>query len=242
MVIYAAGEGQKALDRLGNNDTVRNGLFTRVFLKEIAKPGVPIRDVLYRVRDEVATLAEGVKHEQVPAVYDQVRGTFYFLAPPPGGGQSAVQPVIQPQSQPPVQVATVVVPEPVQPAPEPPRPSGPEVVLKVHTYWNKHSLAITAVVDPWCRQIALESGQRLRCQIFPAMSLGGVPTQLFDQARDGVLDVVITVPGNNAGRFPIIELFELPFMVKNAEEGSQALWSFVQRNANEELREIKPLA
>jgi len=81
MVIYAAGEGQKALDRLGNNDTVRNGLFTRVFLKEIAKPGVPIRDVLYRVRDEVATLAEGVKHEQVPAVYDQVRGTFYFLAP-----------------------------------------------------------------------------------------------------------------------------------------------------------------
>ena len=109
MVIYAAGEGQKALDRLGPRDTVRNGLFTRVFLKEIAKPGAPIRDVLYRVRDEVATLAETVKHEQVPAVYDQVRGTFYFLAPTGGGAP------VPPQAQPPTQVANVV-PEPVRPA------------------------------------------------------------------------------------------------------------------------------
>jgi formylglycine-generating enzyme required for sulfatase activity len=110
MVIYAAGEGQRALDRLGPTDTVRNGLFTRVFLQEIAKPGVPIRDVLYRVRDEVATLAETVKHEQVPAVYDQVRGTFYFLAPTVGGAP------VPPPAQPPLQVATVV-PEPVRPAP-----------------------------------------------------------------------------------------------------------------------------
>jgi branched-chain amino acid transport system substrate-binding protein len=91
MVIYAAGEGQKALDRLGNDDTVRNGLFTRVFVREIARPGVSIRDVLYRVRDEVATLAESVRHEQVPAVYDQVRGNFYFY-PPTSSPQAALQP------------------------------------------------------------------------------------------------------------------------------------------------------
>jgi hypothetical protein len=97
MVIYAAGEGQRALDRLGGGDTVRNGLFTRVFLKEIAKPGVPIRDVLYRVRDEVATLAEGVKHEQVPAVYDQVRGTFYFLPPRTATAESVVTAVRGPE-------------------------------------------------------------------------------------------------------------------------------------------------
>lgn len=118
MVIYAAGEGQKALDRLGNADTVRNGLFTRVFLKEIAKPGVPIRDVLYRVRDEVATLAEGVKHEQVPAVYDQVRGTFYFL-PPTATGPAPVAPVQT------VAVAPLVVPPaPTAPAAVTPEPSG----------------------------------------------------------------------------------------------------------------------
>lgn len=78
MIIYAAGDGQRALDRLGNDDQSRNGLFTRVFLREMAKPGASIRDVLFRVRDEVATLAESVRHEQVPAVYDQVRGNYYF--------------------------------------------------------------------------------------------------------------------------------------------------------------------
>lgn len=118
MVIYAAGEGQKALDRLGNGDTVRNGLFTRVFLKEIAKPGVPIRDVLYRVRDEVATLAEGVKHEQVPAVYDQVRGTFYFL-PPTAAAAAPAAPVQI------VAVAPLVVPPaPAAPAPVTQDPTG----------------------------------------------------------------------------------------------------------------------
>jgi murein DD-endopeptidase MepM/ murein hydrolase activator NlpD len=108
MVIYAAGEGQRALDRLGNSDTVRNGLFTRVFLKEISQPGVPIRDVLYRVRDEVATLAESVRHEQVPAVYDQVRGTFYFIAPTPAAPTAvAIAP-------PAAAVATLPVPGPAR--------------------------------------------------------------------------------------------------------------------------------
>ena len=84
MVIYAAGEGQRALDRLGPGDAVKNSLFTRVFLQELKQPGASIREVLYRVRDQVAELAEIVKHEQVPAVYDQVRGTYYFLPPVPG--------------------------------------------------------------------------------------------------------------------------------------------------------------
>src|SRR5262249_7800532 len=35
MVIYSAGEGQQALDRLDERDKSRNGVFTRVFLKEM---------------------------------------------------------------------------------------------------------------------------------------------------------------------------------------------------------------
>ena len=43
------------------------------------------------------------------------------------------------------------------------------------------------------------------------MQLGGTPPQLYDQARDGVADLVWTLPGNTPGRFPISEIFELPF-------------------------------
>jgi formylglycine-generating enzyme required for sulfatase activity len=79
MVIYAAGEGQKALDRLSDTDPVKNGLFTRVFVKEMERPGVPIDQVLKNVRVEVHRQAQTVRHEQVPAIYDQVLGNYYFV-------------------------------------------------------------------------------------------------------------------------------------------------------------------
>src|SRR5438105_4884642 len=81
MVIYSAGEGQEALDRLDDHDHVRNGLFTRVFLREMRKPGVPVNDVVRQVREEVHRLARKAHHHQVPAIYDQVLGKFYFYAP-----------------------------------------------------------------------------------------------------------------------------------------------------------------
>lgn len=78
MVLYSAGAGQQALDRLGDNDSNINGLFTRVFLKEMTKPGIPVDKVLRNVREEVVRLAKSVGHEQVPALYDQSLGEFYF--------------------------------------------------------------------------------------------------------------------------------------------------------------------
>ena len=78
MVIFSAGAGQQALDKLGPADKSRNGLFTRIFLKEMQKPGVSIDKVVRNVRNEVVGMAKSVGHEQVPAIYDQVVGEFYF--------------------------------------------------------------------------------------------------------------------------------------------------------------------
>ncbi len=78
MVIFSAGTGQQALDKLGPNDKEKNGLFTRVFLKEMQKPGISIDRVLRNVRSEVVNLAKTVGHEQVPAIYDQVVGEYFL--------------------------------------------------------------------------------------------------------------------------------------------------------------------
>ncbi|MBK6999706.1 MAG: hypothetical protein IPH35_07005 [Rhodoferax sp.] len=48
------------------------------------------------------------------------------------------------------------------------------------------------------------------------MQLGGTPAQRYDRARDGVADIVWTLPGYSAGRFPKSEVFELPFMMNHA--------------------------
>ncbi len=81
MIMYSAGAGQEALDRLGDSDADPNGVFTRVLIKEITKPGEPADQVLKHVKEQVVELADQVHHEQVPALYDQSLGEFYFVAP-----------------------------------------------------------------------------------------------------------------------------------------------------------------
>jgi len=78
MVIFSAGSGQQALDKMGPADKNKNGLFTRIFLKEMQKTGVSIDRIVRNVRTEVVEMAKSVGHDQVPAIYDQVVGDFYF--------------------------------------------------------------------------------------------------------------------------------------------------------------------
>jgi hypothetical protein len=78
MVMFSAGAGQQALDKLGPDDRDPNGLFTRVLLRKLDRPGVSIDRLMREVRTEVVTRARAVGHEQVPALYDQSIGEFYF--------------------------------------------------------------------------------------------------------------------------------------------------------------------
>ena len=117
-----------------------------------------------------------------------------------------------------------------------------DVTLKFHHIWNTQAMASVNVITPWCDKIAKDSNNRLKCQVFPAMSMGGTPPQLVDQVKDGVADLVITLPGYTAGRFPAMEVFELPFMTNSAEAGAQAAWDFLQKYATREFPGTKILA
>ena len=98
MVLYSAGSGQTALDRLGSDDRDPNGLFTRILLQEMKRPGVSVDRVLRNVRDQVVSIAKKFNHQQVPALYDQAIGDFYF-SPPVAGVQTANIP-----AQPPIAI------------------------------------------------------------------------------------------------------------------------------------------
>ena len=78
MVIYSASAGQQALDNLGPNDPNPNGLFTRVFLEKMKQSGLAVDRILRLVKNDVIRLAKSVNHDQVPALYDQTVGEFYF--------------------------------------------------------------------------------------------------------------------------------------------------------------------
>jgi TRAP-type C4-dicarboxylate transport system substrate-binding protein len=120
--------------------------------------------------------------------------------------------------------------------------SAQTVTLKVHHFLGPQSIQHTTMLKTWCDNIAKDSNNRLNCQIYPAMQLGGSPPQLFDQAKDGVADVVWTVAGYTANRFVRSQVFELPFMMTNAGATSRAAWDFVQKHAMDEYKDVKLLA
>jgi TRAP-type C4-dicarboxylate transport system substrate-binding protein len=116
------------------------------------------------------------------------------------------------------------------------------VTLKFHTFMAPQSNVYINMHKAWMDKVEKDSNGRIKFEGYPAMQLGGTPVQLYDQARDGVVDIVWTLPGNTPGRFPRIEVFELPFMMNNAEATSKAYWEYVQTMAADEFKETQVLA
>jgi len=70
--VFSAGPRQTALDRLSNNDSNPNSVFTRTFAKELLQPGENLVQVAQRTRRIVSEMAETVSHKQIPVYFDQM--------------------------------------------------------------------------------------------------------------------------------------------------------------------------
>jgi TRAP-type C4-dicarboxylate transport system substrate-binding protein len=79
--------------------------------------------------------------------------------------------------------------------------------------------------------------------MYPSMGLGGKPPELINQVRDGVADVTFTLPTYTPGRFPVSEVFELPFVNADAVTMARALQDFyAQHLRDQEYRDFHMLA
>lgn len=117
-----------------------------------------------------------------------------------------------------------------------------EVTLRLHHFLPPQAPVPRDFIAPWAQKIHDESDGRINIELYPAMQLGGSPPQLFDQARDGVADIVWTAPGYTPGRFPGSEVMELPFMPASAEATSQAAWEVYERFLVDEFDEVHVIA
>ena len=103
-----------------------------------------------------------------------------------------------------------------------------EVTLRMHQFLPPQATVPAQILIPWADAVAKASDGRIKVEVYSAMSLGGTPPQLMDQVADGVVDIAWTLPGYTPGRFPRVEVFELPFMMTNAEATSRAYWDLYQ--------------
>ena len=98
------------------------------------------------------------------------------------------------------------------------------------------------IIDVWADDVEKASNNRIKINRYPAMQLGGAPPELLDQVLDGVIDMTWNVIGYTPGRFPSTEVFELPFLVNDAEVASAAFWTMLEDDiAQREFSDFKVL-
>jgi len=107
-VLMSAGAKQEALDRLSDSADEVNSVFTRTFLRELAKPGRTLVQIAKATQVGVKQLAATIGYEQTPAYYDEVIGDI-VLYQEPGAASAAAAPA--PSQEAPALVASA------QPAP-----------------------------------------------------------------------------------------------------------------------------
>jgi TRAP-type C4-dicarboxylate transport system substrate-binding protein len=114
------------------------------------------------------------------------------------------------------------------------------VTLKLHHFLPPISNGHAKMLAPWAKQVETAAAGKIKIDIFPSMQLGGTPPQLYDQVRDGVVDIVWTLPGSTPGRFPSAEVVELPFIAaRRGIVNAQAAQEFSDTYLKDEVKDVK---
>lgn len=117
-----------------------------------------------------------------------------------------------------------------------------DVTLRLHQFLPPMATVPKLILKPWAAKIEEASQGRIKFEHYDAMSLGGRPSALIDQAVDGIADITMTVVGYTPGRFPKTEVFELPFMMTDPIATSQAFMELVEVDLKDnEFSDVKVL-
>ena len=109
-----------------------------------------------------------------------------------------------------------------------------QTVLK-YSSWFPATHSTNQVIGDWAEDVERVTDGRVSVEYLPATVRS--PREQFDVVRDGLADLVIVLPGYTPGRFPVMEIGELPLLVDTNEyELAPAFWQLYE----EELAEAEP--
>jgi TRAP-type C4-dicarboxylate transport system substrate-binding protein len=121
--------------------------------------------------------------------------------------------------------------------------SAQERVLRFHHFMPEKSPQQLEIYVPWAQRIAQASKGRLKIEVAGGMRLGGKAEELISQVETNKVDIIFTLPGYTPGRFPRLEVFELPWIASSrASATSRALYEFYERYAREDTASVHVLA
>lgn len=116
-----------------------------------------------------------------------------------------------------------------------------EITLTAHHFVSPKASTQTHLMIPWKKKIEAQSKGRIAIKIFPSMSLGGKPPELYRQVRDGTVDIIWTLIGYTPGVFPRAEVFELPTVHQGSALATTLAIQDVFPMIAPDFKDLKPL-
>ncbi|MBF7097003.1 TRAP transporter substrate-binding protein [Alkalibacter mobilis] len=111
-----------------------------------------------------------------------------------------------------------------------------------HPFSGQHPISLN-ILEPFAEALEEESNGRIKLTIIPAAAITSAAS-VYEDVIAGSFDIGWTLQGYTAGRYPLTEVVELPFIVNSATEGSVALWRLLEQSPDlqDEYSEVKVLS
>ena len=107
----------------------------------------------------------------------------------------------------------------------------PVTTLKVHHFLPTGSTTHAKLIVPWCAKIEAESCRPAEVSDLSVDAAGGHgTTALRPGARRRRRCRLDPAWLQRRGRFPSMEVFELPFMISDAQSASRAAWQYYEKH------------
>lgn len=115
------------------------------------------------------------------------------------------------------------------------------LTLVMHHFLSPKAPPHSKILEPWARNLEKISKGKIKVEIFPSMSMGGKPNELYKQAKDGVADIVFTIAGYSPGVFTRTEVLELPTIHTNSSYKTAMAGNENYDLLKDDYKKLKPL-
>ncbi len=113
------------------------------------------------------------------------------------------------------------------------------VELRLAHFWPSTHPVETELVQPWAKAVNEATGGRVKINSYPNQTL--LPSDAtYGGVVDGIADIGISCFAYTRGRFPVLEVFELPgILYKDSKVASMVAWQGIKELNPQEIQDTK---
>lgn len=118
---------------------------------------------------------------------------------------------------------------------------GAEKVIKMElSSFRPSTDKISVVLQEWCDEVGKRTNGRVKVTLHPGGTLTP-PAQTFDSVMNDVVDIGEGPMGVTTGRFPLMEVLDLPLGLKSSQSASMLAMELIKKFKPKEFSKVKML-